>query len=125
MNDVLFHATNTFREQKGYVVSAALQYLPALVKSIRSAPEASAEPLDKVIKLWSEQKYFSTEEFVQITEVPLKEEKSVQQQEEKKVERKRLLVKPSMLGNMGDPHWLLPVSCMLEVMVPLLFPSMC
>jgi len=114
MNDVLFHATNTFRETKAYVSSAALQYLPALVKTIRSAPEAQSDPLDKVIALWSEKKYFTPEEFGQITEEPLREEKSVEQED--KVTRKPL-VKPAMLGNMGDPHWLLPVSCMLEVVV--------
>ena len=114
MNDVLFHATNTFHATKAYVSSAALQYLPALVKTIRSAPEAQSEPLDKVIELWSEKKYFTPEEFGQITEEPLREEKSVEQED--KVARKPL-VKPAMLGNMGDPHWLLPVSCMLEVVV--------
>lgn len=116
INDVLFHSANTFRETKEYVASAALQYLPALVKTIRSAPDAQAGPLRKVIKLWSEKNYFSAEEFKQITEEPLTEDKP--REEEDKVERKPLM-KPSMLGNLGDPHWLLPVSCMLEVVVPL------
>jgi uncharacterized protein YfkK (UPF0435 family) len=123
VNDVLFHSANTFRETKEYVASAALQYLPALVKTIRSARDAQVEPLRKVIQLWSEKNYFSVEEFKQIAEEPLTEDKP--REEEDKMERKPL-IKPSMLGNLGDPHWLLPVSCMLEVVVTpqlsLLFP---
>jgi CID domain len=116
MNDVLFHSTNTFPETKDYVPSAALQYLPALVKTIRSAQDAQNEPLKKVIKLWSEKNYFTSEGFKQITEEPFTEEISIA--EEDKLERTPL-IKPSILGNLGDPHWLLPVSCMLEVVVPL------
>lgn len=121
MNDVLFHSTNTFSETKDYVPSAALQYLPALVKTIRSAQDAQNEPLRKVIKLWSEKNYFTPEEFKQITEEPFTEEISMA--EENKLERTPL-IKPSMLGNLGDPHWLLPVSCMLEVVVLLPTPIM-
>jgi CID domain len=114
INDVLYHATNTFRDSKSFVASAMVQYLPALVNSVRSAPSARTETLDKVLKLWSEKQYFSTDELARITGEPVKE--ITTEIEEKQPERKPL-VKPKMLGVNGDPHWLLPVSCMLEVMV--------
>ena len=70
------------------------------------------ETLDKVLKLWSDKHYFSDDEFAQINDKPVKESSRMENEPERKP-----LVKPSMLGTNGDPHWLLPVSCMLEVMV--------
>jgi hypothetical protein len=114
LNDVLYHATNTFSDTKAFVPSATIQYLSALVKSVHSAPNASNETLDKVLKLWSNKQYFSNDEFAQISDKPVKESSRIENEPERTP-----LVKPSMLGTNGDPHWLLPVSCMLEVMVHL------
>src|SRR5437762_13744850 len=112
LNDVFFHATNTFRDTNAFVPSATIQYLSALVKSAQSAPNARSETLDKVLKLWSDKRYFSDDEFAQIGDKPVKGSTSMGNEPERKP-----LVKPSILGMKDDPHWLLPVSCMLEVMV--------
>jgi hypothetical protein len=68
-----------------------------------------------VLKLWREKAYFNDDELSQIMEKP------VTTTTEKPVESKPL-VPPSMLGRAGDPHWILPVACMLEVMVTLHSP---
>lgn len=114
LNDVLYHATNTFHDMKAFVASATVQHLPALVRSVKSAPNYRVGPLDKVLGLWSEKRYFSDEEFVLIAGEQVKQ--TIVQPEMKEPERIPL-VKPEMLGTDGDPHWLLPVSCMVEVMV--------
>ena len=114
LNDVLYHATNTSRDTKAFVASAAVQHLPALVRSVKSAPNYRVGPLDRVLGLWSEKRYFSDEEFAQIAGEQIKQ--TIAQPEIKEPERIPL-VKPEMLGSDGDPHWLLPVSCMVEVMV--------
>lgn len=111
INDVLFHATNAYGDTKTIVPSATIQYLPALLKSVQSAPNPRPETINKLFKLWSEKRYFSDEEFARILNKP-QESVTV----EKEAERKPL-VKPTTLGTNGDPHWLLPVSCVLEVMV--------
>lgn len=110
MNDVLYHATRTLQDTKAFVPSATTQYLPCLIKSTQSAQDARTDKVNKVLKLWTEKGYFNEEELSRIIEKP------VTTASEKPVESKPL-VKPSMLGRSGDPHWLLPVSCMLEVMV--------
>lgn len=117
MNDVLFHATNTYSDTKDFVASASLPYLPVLVTSLRSAPSARTETIDALLKLWSEKKYFSNKDFAQIVGERAKETKEEFQRRE---DERKPLVKPSMLGTSGDPHWLLPVSCMLEVIVRLI-----
>jgi len=114
LNDVLHHSTNTFRDTKAFIASATVPYLPALVNSVKSAPNYRAEPIDKVLKLWFEKRYFSDEEFAQVTGEQVK--RVVTEVQVKEPERKPL-VKPARLGTTGDPHWLLPVSCMVEVMV--------
>lgn len=111
MNDVLHHATTTLSNTTAFVPSAATQYLPSLLKSTRSAEDARSDRVTKVLKLWTEKAYFNDDELSQIMEKP------ITTTTEKPVESKPL-VQPSMLGRAGDPHWLLPVSCMLEVMVP-------
>jgi CID domain len=111
MNDVLHHATRTLHDTKAFVPSASTQYLSNLLKSTQSAEGARADKVTKVLKLWTDKAYFSDDELAQIAEKPLAATT------EKPVESKPL-VKPSMLGRAGDPHWLLPVSCMLEAMVP-------
>jgi hypothetical protein len=116
MNDVLYHATNTYSDTKSFVASASLPYLPALVKSVRAAANAQTEPIDTLLKLWSEKKYFNNEDFGQIVGERAKETKEEFQIRENE---RQPLVKPSILGTTGDPHWLLPVSCMLEVIVHL------
>jgi CID domain len=115
MNDVLHHATTTLSDTKAFVASAATQYLPNLLKSTQSADDARLDKVTKVLKLWTEKAYFNDDELSQIMEKP------ITTTAEKPVESKPL-VQPSMLGRAGDPHWLLPVSCMLEVMVPPLHP---
>jgi CID domain len=114
MNDVLYHAANTFRETKAFIASAAVQYLTVLVRSVKAAPNAYNEPLDKIIKLWSEHSYFSPEELATVAGEHLKSTSIDARQKE--TERPPLQ-KPRMLGTTGDPHWLLPVSCMLQVIV--------
>jgi CID domain len=111
MNDVLHHATTTLSDTKAFVASAATQYLPNLLKSTQSANDARSDKVTKVLKLWTEKAYFNDDELSQIMEKP------IATTTEKPVESKPL-VQPSMLGRAGDTHWLLPVSCMLEVMVP-------
>jgi len=110
MNDVLFHATRTLQDTKAFVPSATTQYLPGLIKSTQSADDARTDKLNKVFKLWMEKAYFSEEELSQITQNP------ITAAPETPAESKPL-EKPALLGRTGDPHWLLPVSCMLEVMV--------
>ena len=116
INDVLFHATNTYSDTKAFVASASLPYLPALVTSLRSAPNARSETIDTLLKLWSEKKYFNNEDFAQIVGERAKETK---EEFQKREDERTPLVKPSVLGTSGDPHWLLPVSCMLDVVVRL------
>jgi len=116
INDVLFHATNTYSDTKAFVASASLPYLPALVTSLRSAPNARSETIDTLLKLWSEKKYFNNEDFAQIVGERAKETK---EEFQKREDERRPLVKPSVLGTSGDSHWLLPVSCMLDVVVRL------
>ena len=110
----MFHASNTFRETKGFVASATVPYLAALLKSVRSSPNAQMDLVDKVLKIWAEKQYFSDEDFAQFKGDHMKQ--SPMTSKMKETERKPL-VKPGMLGVNGDPHWLLPVSCMLEAMV--------
>jgi len=116
INDVLYHATNTYSEAKSFVASASLAYLPTLLKSTRAAPNAQTEPMETLLKLWSENKYFSNEDFAQIVGERAKETK---EEFQKREDERKPLVKPSMLGTNGDPHWLLPTSCMLQVVVRL------
>jgi hypothetical protein len=115
VNDVLFHAANTFREEGAYVAPATLQYLHVMIKVARSAPDARVDPLHKVLKLWKDKSYFSDDEIAQIMGEEVREERT-ESRENDRIERKPI-VKPATLGVNGDPHWLLPVSCMLEVMV--------
>jgi hypothetical protein len=89
-----------------------MQYLPTLIKSVESAPQARPEPIEKLLKLWSDKHYFSDEEFSRISDRPKEITTSTITEEVRAP-----IVKPTMLGATGDPHWLLPVSCMLEVMV--------
>ena len=117
LNDVLYHATNTFRQSKSFIPSATVQYLTPLLNSVKSASSARSEPIDKLLRLWSEEKYFTDEEYAQVTGLPPKTGVSTGKVE---VEQKQL-VKPAMLGVPGDPHWLLPVSCMLDVVVLSIF----
>src|SRR5271154_4750772 len=117
MNDVLYHTTNTYSNTKSFVASASLPYLPALVKSVRAAANAQTEPTDILLKLWSEKKYFNNEDFGQIVGERAKETKAEFQKRE---DERKPLVKPSILGTSGDPHWLIPTSCMLEVIVRLI-----
>jgi len=113
LNDVLYHATNTYKDTKSYFPSAILQYLPALIKSIQAAPNAHFESLDKVSRIWSDKNYFTEDEYSQIFgERPNQSKESTHAQKESEP-----LVLPNTLGNEGDPHYLLPVSCMVEVMV--------
>src|SRR5947207_10146391 len=77
LNDVLFHATNTFRDTNAFVPSATIQYLSALVKSAQSAPNARSETLDTVLTLWSDKHYFSDDEFAHIGDKPVKESTSM------------------------------------------------
>ena len=114
MNDVLYHATNTYSDTKSFVVSASLPYLPTLVKSARAALNARTDPIETLLKLWSEKKYFGDDDFAQIVGERPKETK---EEFKKREDDRKPLVKPSLLGTKGDPHWLLPVSCMLEVIV--------
>jgi hypothetical protein len=114
LNDVLFHATNTFRDTKAFVASAAVQFIPALLKAIHSAPHPRMDLVEKVLKLWSEKHYFTDGEFTWIRGEKVKQTST--EEAETQPER-NTLIKPSMLGTDGDPHWLLPVSCMLEAMV--------
>jgi len=106
----LFHATRTLQGTKAFVPSATTRYLPGLIKSTQSAEDARTDKLNKVFKLWMEKAYFSDEELSQIIQNPITEAT------ERSAESKPL-EKPVILGRTGDPHWLLPVSCMLEVMV--------
>ena len=112
LNDVLFHSANTFRDTTTFLSSATMQYLPALLKSVQSAPNSRPETIEKVLKIWSEKNYFSDEEFSKIFDKP-RESTTITENEA----ARKPLVKPTILGTNGDPHWLLPVSCMLEVMV--------
>lgn len=118
LNDVLFHSINTFKDAKAFVVSATMQYLPALVKSVQSAPNATAETTDKLLKLWSDRHFFTDDEFSQIRDNLVKRIAPTENEPERAP-----LVKPPTLGTNGDPYWLLPVSCMLQVMVRLRNPS--
>lgn len=120
VNDVLFHVTNTFREEKSYVAPATLQYLPVMVKAVRSAPDAHVDPLNKVLRLWKDNRYFSDDEIARMMYGEAKEQR-VETRENDQAGRKPI-VKPETLGTNGDAHWLLPVSCMLEVMV---LPALC
>lgn len=114
LNDVLFHAKTTFRGSKEFVGPATVQFIPVLLKWIHSAPNARIDVVEKVMKLWSDKNYFTDEEFAQIRG---EEFIRASTEEVETVEERNVLVKPTMLGTSGDPHWLLPVSCMLEVMV--------
>ena len=111
MNDVLHHATRTLHGTKAFVPSATTQYLPNLLKSTQAAEDARADKVMKVLKLWTEKAYFNDDELSQVMEKPITTTTG-------KSAKSKPLVKPSMLGRPGDPPWLLPVSCMLEVMVP-------
>src|SRR5208282_2150069 len=99
LNDVLFHATNTFSDTRAFVPSATIQYLSALVKSAQSAPNARDKTIDKVLKLWADKHYFSDDEFAQINDKPVKESSRMENESERTP-----LVKPSALGTNGDPH---------------------
>jgi hypothetical protein len=112
LNDVLFHAKNTFRGTKEFVAPATVQFIPTLLKRIHSATNAHLDAVEKVMRLWSDKGYFTAEEFAQIGG----EEIQPPTEESGTVERD-VRIKPTMLGTSGDPHWLLPVSCMLEVVV--------
>jgi CID domain len=114
LNDVLFHSVNTFQQTKSFVAPSIVAFLPAIIKSVQSAADARVDSLDKLFQLWAENKYFSEEEYIQVTGQPAKE--IPVETTPKEPERKKL-VKPTSLGTHGDPHWLLPVSCMLETMV--------
>jgi len=90
-----------------------VQYLPALVKSIQAAPNARFESLDRVSNIWYDKNYFTEDEYSQIFgERPKQSTQAAKTQSESKP-----LGLPSTLGNEGVPHYLLPVSCMVEVMV--------
>jgi hypothetical protein len=70
--------------------------------------------METLLKLWSEKKYFSKEDLAQILGEPAKE---TQEEFQKREDERKPIFMPSMLGTSRDPHWLLPVSCMLEVIV--------
>jgi hypothetical protein len=112
LNDVFLHATTT--ETTLNIAPSTVSFLPAMVRSVQSAPDAQVEPVNALFKIWAEKSYFSDEEYTQITGQPPKKMKEDVSPTE--LERKTL-VKPASLGTKGDPHWLLPVSCMLETMV--------
>jgi hypothetical protein len=114
LNDVLFHATNTFRDTKAFVASATVQFIPPLLKAIYSAPHPRIDLMDKVMKLWSEKRYFTDDEFTRIRGDKVK---PIPTEEAETQPERNALVKPTILGTDGDPHWLLPVSCMLEAIV--------
>jgi hypothetical protein len=114
LNDILYHATNTFRDTKAFVASATVQFIPILLKTIYSAPQPRIDLVDKVLKLWSEKRYFTDDEF---TRIRGEEGKPTSTEEVESQPKRNTLVKPTMLGTDGDPHWLLPVSCMLEAIV--------
>jgi hypothetical protein len=114
LNDVLFHSTNTMRETKSFMPSSMVQFLPAIVLSVQTAPDAAGDPLDKLFKLWAEKRYFSHDEYLQVTGRSAKEMTAPSGQVEL---IQKDLVKPASLGTKGDSHWLLPVSCMLEAVV--------
>ena len=106
LNDVLFHATNTFRDTNAFVPSATIQYLSALVKSAQSAPNARSETLDTVLTLWSDKHYFSDDEFAQIGDKPVKESTiNYQSVYDKKEQMERLLMSHGL-----DPKYYLHVS---------------
>jgi hypothetical protein len=115
LNDILYHATNTFRDTKAFVASATVQFIPALLKTIYSAPQPRIDLVDKILKLWSEKRYFTDDEYTRIRGEKVKQTSTEEAESQPK---RNTLVKPTMLGTDGDPHWLLPVSCMLEAIVP-------
>lgn len=114
LNDIIFHAVNTYRDTKSFIPSATTQYLTPLLNSVKSAPNTRSEPIDKLLKLWSEKRYFTEEEYSKITGLPMKATTASISEDQPK---RKPLVKPAMLGMSGDPYWLLPVSCMLEIIV--------
>jgi hypothetical protein len=118
LNDVLFHSVNTFQETRSFVASSTIAFLPAIVKSAQSATDARVDSVDKLFQLWAANKYFSEEEYIKVTGQHVKDTPTEATPKEQEPER-RELVKPKSLGKRGDPHWLLPVSCMLETMVSL------
>jgi hypothetical protein len=109
LNDVYFHASNTYGETKRFIPSASSQFLTSLFSSVKSAPNAQPKQMDRLLRLWAEKQYFSSEVFATIAGVNMPVASVPEERPQ--------IHKPAILGCVGDPYYLLPVSCMIEVIV--------
>jgi hypothetical protein len=109
LNDVFFHATTTYGDSKCFMMPATTQYLPSLVLSVKSAPEADPKQVDKLLRLWDEKHYFPSDVFITITGGTSSSSNIPAQ--------RTPIQKPKSIGHIADPYYLLPVSCMLKVVV--------
>jgi CID domain len=107
LNDVFFHASSTYDDTKRFMIPATTKYLGPLLASVKSVPAADTKQLDTLLRLWQEKKYFPPDVFTTITGGNLFSSPA----------KPTRLQRPGTLGNINDPYYLLPVSCMLEAIV--------